>query len=112
MSVARINKLVTPLLLLSVSLVFAQVSLTDTLQGDDVTVEQVDTAIAAVELLQDIDDDNRAQVLQHLREGQRQIQSRLDAEAATQEFVAALQSAPEETARLQASLDEQTIAPN
>ena len=111
MSVLRLKICAALMLLLSVSLVFAQENLPSALQADDVTIEQVATAIAAVESRQDIDDNNRALVLEHLLEGQRQIQSRLDAEAATQKFVAALQSAPEETARLRASLDEQTVAP-
>ena len=112
MSVARLNIHVASILLLSASLVFAQENLPIALQADDVTIEQVDAAIAAVESLQNIDDNERTQVLDHLRAGQRQIQVRIDAELATQEFVAALQSAPEETARLQTSLDEQTVTPS
>jgi potassium efflux system protein len=99
------------ILSLSISVAFAQDTLLDVLDGDDVTAEQVEAAIAAVESQQGLDDNERAVVLEQLLEGQVQIQSRLNTIASARKFAAALETAPAETARLRSNLDEETVSP-
>ncbi|MGI9219807.1 MAG: hypothetical protein ACR2QS_02075, partial [Woeseiaceae bacterium] len=111
MSVWRSMLRAVSILLLSISLASAQDTLLDVLEGDDVTAEQVEVAIAAIESRQGLTDNERSIVLEHLLEGQAQIQSRLNAEAAAMEFAAALETAPAETERLRSSLDEETVTP-
>jgi potassium efflux system protein len=72
----------------------------------DVTVGEIDSMIQAVESREDLDEDAKTQVLEYLRDGQTQIQISLDAETATQEYAASLNTAPAELEELRAALDD------
>lgn len=67
---------------------------------------QLETAIRAVEAREGLDEETRTTVVDQLRDAQAQLQNELSAESAAAAFAAALDTAPAETARLRARLDE------
>jgi len=72
----------------------------------EMTAGEIDSMIATVESREDLDEDTKIQVLEFLHDAQNQIQARLDAETAAQEFAASLDTAPAELEELRAALDE------
>lgn len=75
----------------------------------DVTAEQLAESIRAIGAREDIDDATRSLVIEQLRDAEAQLQKRISAEAATADYAASLDTAPEETQRLQAILDEAPV---
>ncbi len=65
-----------------------------------VSQEQIETAIAAIEARDGLDDETRSSVIETLRDAQAQIQNAASHVAATAEYAGALTNAPTETARL------------
>ena len=75
------------------------------------TVEQLESAIRAVEASEDIGDESLTKVVEQLRDAQLQVQNRIAAEAAATAYAQALDSVPAETLRLRATLDNDVVAP-
>ena len=97
--------LIASMLLLSAA-ALAVDSLIPAWSGDDsISAEQLETAINAVSAREGIGEDTRKAVIDQLRDAAVQIQNRTAADAATAAFMAALQSAPEQTRALQRKLD-------
>jgi potassium efflux system protein len=80
-----------------------------TINGDDAAA-QIEAAIKAVEGRQGLDDEIRATLLGLLRDAGAQLQIKLNADFAAEQYAAALDTAPNETDALRASLDEQPPA--
>jgi potassium efflux system protein len=76
-----------------------------------VTAEQLDSAISAIESREDLDEETRGQVIALLRDAQAQIGNKASAEAAAAAFAEALHTAPDETGKLRAELDEEARLP-
>ena len=76
-----------------------------------VTVEQLESAIRAVEASGEISDENRVRVVEQLRDAELQVQNRIAAEARAATYAEALNSAPAETEALLATLDDAVHAP-
>ena len=70
------------------------------------TTEQLDAVISAYESREGLDEGVRNSILDQLRDARAQVEAMNAAEAATEEFAAALDSAPAETGRLRTSLEE------
>lgn len=98
-------------LLAAVPAIGQDILLSETVDGESVTIEQIDSALAMLESRQGIDEETRKSVGEYLLEAQLQIQNRNDAQAATAKYAAALESAPVETNRLRTTLDEASAAP-
>lgn len=98
-------------LLLLATPVFGQEILNDVTAIDGITTEQVESAISAVESRQGLDERARGILIEYLRDAQVQIQARNGAAAAAAQYKASLESAPEETLKLRANLDEGSPAP-
>ena len=77
-----------------------------TITADDATA-QIEEAIKAVEGRQGLDDETRATVLGLLRDADAQLQIKLNADIAAEQYAAALDTAPAETDALRTALDEQ-----
>ena len=88
-------------------------SLVPALPADgEVSVEQIETAIRAVEARDGFDDQTRAAVIDQLRDAQSQIGFRLAARVSADALADALNSAPAETRRLRTQLETQAaLAP-
>jgi potassium efflux system protein len=69
-----------------------------------VSLEQIESAIAAVEVQEGFDDETRGRVVDQLRDAQAQIQNRLSAEAAAAAFAQAINTAPDQTAEIEQQL--------
>lgn len=78
---------------------------------EDDAAAQIEEAIAVVEARQGLDADTRASVIVFLRDAETQLQNKLTADAAAEQFVKALDTAPAETVALRAVLDRQPSAP-
>jgi potassium efflux system protein len=93
---------ITVVLVLALSAVaaHAQTVIPSAQGGEDVSIEQIDAAIAAVEAQEGLDDTARSRVTNQLRDARAQIQNRRAAEDAAREFEAALQTAPAQTEAL------------
>ena len=72
----------------------------------EVTVADVDSMIEAAESRENLDADTKTKVLEYLRDAQTQIQIKLDADAAAQQYAASLITAPAELEEFRAALDE------
>jgi potassium efflux system protein len=108
------NRLTTSLLtffMLVAAPLFGQELLLNAVDSESVTVEQIESAISVVESRQGLDAETRGIVIEYLLDAQVQIQSRRGAEAAAATYAASLETAPEETAALRTSLDEESLAP-
>ena len=90
---------------------FGQDILYDVVVPESVSRQEIDSAIAVVESRQGLDDETRRVVTEYLLDARVQIENRLNAEAAAEQFSAALDTAPDETAALRISLDEASPAP-
>ena len=77
----------------------------------DVSVEQIQLAISTIETREGLDDETREMVLQHLRDAESQVQNKISAEAMAAGFTAALDSAPADTEKLQATLNAEAAPP-
>ncbi len=73
---------------------------------ENVTAAEIDSAIEAAESREDLDEEARTKTLDYLRDAQTQIQIKLDADAAAQQYAASLKTAPVELEELRAALDE------
>ena len=71
----------------------------------NVSVEQLESAVSAVEARQELDEDTRARVVEQLRDAESQIRNRAAAEAASANSTQALETAPAETADLRQQLE-------
>ena len=69
-----------------------------------VSMEQIESAIAAVEVQEGFDEETRGRVIDQLRDAQAQIQNRLSAEAAAAAFAEAIDTAPDQTAAIEQQL--------
>jgi len=69
-------------------------------------IAQIETAREAINARDDLPDETRAQILDALREAESAVVARISAENDAEAFNAAFASAPLETARLRAALDE------
>ena len=69
--------------------------------------EQIDSAIAAVEAREGLDEETRSKVIDQLRDAQAQLQNAKSARDSAAAFKAAIQTAPTETQKLRAQLDQQ-----
>jgi len=72
----------------------------------EVTVAGVDSIIAIVESREDLDEETKTRAVEYLHDAQTQIQIKLDADAAAQQYSASLKTAPVELEELRAALDE------
>ena len=79
--------------------------------SEDDTAAQIESAIAAVEARKGLNDDVRRRVLEYLRDAEAQLQNRINATRVANNFAATLDTAPAETRRLRALLDEELPAP-
>ncbi len=73
--------------------------------------EQIESAIGAIEARDDLTEETRTEVVDELRKAEAEILARLAAEADAETFADAFATAPLETARLRAELDETSSAP-
>ena len=69
---------------------------------------QIDNAIDAIQARDDLTEETRTQIVDELRRAEAEILARISAEADAQTFSSAFETAPLETARLRAQLDENT----
>ena len=76
-----------------------------------VSAEQLEEAIKAVETDEDLDEETRARVVEQLRDAGVQVQNRLAADVAASAYTDALTTAPAETERLRATLDDEAAPP-
>ena len=76
-----------------------------------ISSEQIESAIAAVEAREGLDDENRARVIDQLRDAQAQLRNMQSSQAAAAAFKESLQTAPAETEKLRRLLDEEAPAP-
>lgn len=88
-----------------------EVLLSDAIENDSITVEQIDSALAALQSRQGLDEETRGKVAEYLLEARVQTQNKLNAEAGVEEYAVTLDTAPVETARLRATLDEPSSGP-
>jgi potassium efflux system protein len=72
-----------------------------------VSAEQIQSAIAAVEAREGLDDETRARVIDQLRDAQAQLQNRQSSQAAAAAFTKSLQTAPAETEKLRQQLNKE-----
>ncbi len=70
-----------------------------------VSTEQIDSAIAAVEARDGLDEETRTLIVEQLRAARSQLSSRASNESAAEAFTASLTSAPDETAALNEQLE-------
>jgi potassium efflux system protein len=99
-------------LILASSLTLAQdVALPDLSAATDVTAEQLDAAVEALESTEGLDEQLRTDVAEQLRNARTQVQNRIASEAAALAFSESLVSAPAETEALQAALETEPSAP-
>jgi len=78
---------------------------------EDNTAAQIEEAIAIVEARQGLDAETRASVIEFLRDAETQLQNKSTADAAAEQYVVALDTAPAETDVLRKSLDERPPVP-
>lgn len=71
-----------------------------------ISAEQIESAIAAVEAREGLDEETRSSVIDQLRDAQAQLQNAKSARQSAATFTAAIQSAPAETEKLRKRLDE------
>ena len=76
-----------------------------------ITAEQIESAVAAVEAQENLDAETRDRVIDQLRDAQAQIQNLATAEVAARDFAAAIETAPVETAQVQAQLEAESSMP-
>ena len=76
-----------------------------------ITSQQIESAIAAVEAREGLDDETRARVIDQLRDAQAQLQNMQSSQAAAAAFAKSLQTAPAETEKLRRLLDEEAKEP-
>jgi potassium efflux system protein len=76
-----------------------------------ISSEQIESAIAAVEAREGLDDETRARVIDLLRDAQAQLQNMKSSQAAAAAFTESLRTAPAETERLRQLLDEEAPEP-
>lgn len=94
-------------LALLVSLAFGQdPSISGIPVGTDVTVEQLESVITAIEAREGLEAKTRGQAIEQLRDAQAQIQNRKAAEAAAAAYAATLDTASAETESLRKELEE------
>ncbi len=72
-----------------------------------VSAEQIDSAISAVEAREGLEEETRSKVIDQLRDAQAQLQNAKSARDSAAAFKAAIQTAPTETQKLRAQLDQQ-----
>ena len=96
-------------LLLAVQPVIAQqeLSIPGLRVDGSVSVEQLESAIEVVEMLEGLDEESRAKTIEQLQEAEIQVQRRIAAEAAVLVFRESLATAPAETEKLRLKLDEE-----
>ena len=75
-----------------------------------VSAQQIDSAIAAVEAREGLDEETRTRVVDQLRDAQAQLQNAKSARESAATFAAAVRSAPAETEQLRKRLDENAPA--
>ena len=75
-----------------------------------VSAEQIESAIAAVEAREGLDEDTRTRVIDQLRDAQAQLQNARSARENAAAFAATVRTAPAETERLRNQLDKGTPA--
>ena len=75
-----------------------------------VTAEQIDSAIAAVEAREGLDQDTRTKVIDQLRDAQVLLQNAQSARESAATFVESIKTAPVETQKLRKQLDEDSPA--
>jgi potassium efflux system protein len=76
-----------------------------------ISSQQIESAIAAVEAREGLDDETRARVIDQLRDAQAQLQNMQSSQAAAAAFSQSLQTAPVETEKLRRLLDEEAPVP-
>jgi potassium efflux system protein len=96
------------ILLLATSIVAADLSIPHVSAGDSITVEQLDTAIDAVNAREGLGNETRNAIIDRLRDAQAQLQNRKSSESTAAAYAKALETAPIETAALRLRLDEPT----
>jgi len=75
-----------------------------------VSAEQIESAIAAIEAREGLEEETRSRVIDQLRDAQAQLKNATSARQSAATFAAAIQSAPAETAELRKQLDEGATA--
>ena len=107
-----LSKIVLGIFLLAAVPAFGQdVLLSDAIENDSITVEQIGSVLAALETRQGLDEETRSKVIAYLLESRVQIQNKLNAEASADKYAVTFDTAPVETAKLRAMLDEPSSAP-
>ena len=100
-------KIVLGIFLLAAVPAFGQEALlSDAVEDDSISVEQIDSALATLESRQGLDEETRGKVSEYLLEARVQVQNKLNAEASAEKYAATLETAPVETAKLRATLQE------
>ncbi len=100
-------KIVLGIIFLAAVPAFGQEALlSDAVENDSISIEQIDSALATLESRQGFDEETRGKVSEYLLEARVQIQNKLNAEASAEKFAVTLDTAPVETARLRATLQE------
>ena len=103
--------LVVSLLLLTVPATAQDLAIPDISGAGEVSAETVDGAIAAVEALENIDEELRTSVIEQLQNAATQLQNREAAEAAAVSFSESLTTAPARTEQLRAELEREVSPP-
>jgi len=106
----RLERLATVILagflLVSIPAAGQEFSISGVAVDTDVTTEQLEAAIKAVEAREGLDAETRSKVVEQLRDAQLQVQNRLSADAAVESYALALNTAPAKTAVLRQTLDD------
>ena len=71
-----------------------------------ISPEQIESAIAAIEAREGLDEETRVRVIDQLRDAQAQLQNASSARVSAAAFAESIQTAPAETAKLRRQLDE------
>ncbi|MEM1202997.1 MAG: mechanosensitive ion channel domain-containing protein [Acidobacteriota bacterium] len=78
--------------------------------ANGVTIEAIDAALERVDNTLELDEATRGRLVDQLRQARSYLRSKQAAEAAAATYAAAVQTAPRETLRLRAKLDDVTLA--
>ena len=105
----RVGTLAWVLMLGASVVTLAQESPIPTISADGtLDTAQVENAINAIEAREDLTEETRTDIIDELRRAEAEILARLSAEADAETFASVFETAPLETARLRAQLDENT----
>ena len=107
----KLTKYLFTTLLFVAAPLFGQELLSDAVDSEHVTIEQIESAISVVESRQGLDAEVRGTVIEYLLDAQLQIQNKQSALSAAESYAAALNTAPAETAALRKTLDAETVSP-